>query len=173
MYRQYDPLYPASSGSVTRAQRPVCPHTVNKIDTIAPQPSHTVICTNDYWQLQEHRRRYEQLGSNKFLYLARLIRTKSSSAKVVSFDELPEGVVTGNALISFSIDGNRSETRSLYHWNYPTHARGVPMRSLLGITLLGMRAGQRAKVVDREDTTAEVQVLAVHAPLCQSGTHCV
>lgn len=172
MNRQCATPYPASAGNFTRAQGPAGPSTASKIDSAGFYPFQAVISVDDYWQLQEHRRRYEQIGNRRSLYLASLIRTKSLNAKVVSFDELPEGVVTGNALVSFSTGRNRPETRSLYHWNYPTHGRGLPMRSLLGLTLIGMQAGQRAKVLDLENEVADVQVLAVHAPICQSRTAC-
>ena len=72
--------------------------------------------TYDYWQLNEHRRRFQDIGTAPFLRLAQLIRAKMADAEVVGTADVGPGVVTGDARVSFAIEAGRPQTRTLYHW---------------------------------------------------------
>jgi regulator of nucleoside diphosphate kinase len=75
----------------------------------------------------------------------RLIRSKLTNARVVLSRDVEPDVATGGSRIAFSIDGAPSIVRVLAHW-----AEGRPpsdslaVHSLVGATLLGMRAGQHS-----------------------------
>ena len=126
-----------------------------------------VLSRDDYWQLNEHRRRCEELGGVSFARLARVIRAKLLGAWVIETEDVPADVVTGTSRATFVLDHHRPVTRQLYHWDYPgDESRPMPIGSILGITLIGLAVGQRKHVVDGNCETGELQVLAVH----QHGT---
>jgi transcription elongation GreA/GreB family factor len=84
------------------------------------------------------------------------------AAAVVDSDQLAPDVVTGTARITFALDRQPAETRVLYHWSYPDDAhRRLRVGSPLGVTLIGMTAGQSSGWLDRSGTPRNVQVLSV------------
>lgn len=127
------------------------------------RPIRAQLGTHDYWQLNEHRRRFESIGTAPFMRLARLIRAKLADADVVDEREIGPDLVTGASRVSFAIDAARPQTRQLYQWAYPEHDRSrLAVGTFLGATLIGMRVGQRMDLLDSEDVLGRVQVLAVH-----------
>lgn len=130
-------------------------------DVAALRPIRAILGRTDYWRLNEHRRRYESLGSPLLMRLARLIRAKMLDATVVDPDQLPPDVVTGTSLVTFAI-GRRQETRLLYHFDYEDHRRNqLHVGTFPGVTLIGMRVGQRMRLLDGSGVAGEVRVLAV------------
>lgn len=163
MYRQLRARGPVGSGGPSHECAPGACTDPQTSDIAALRPIRAVLSARDYWQLQEHRRRCEDLGGALFLRLARLIRAKMEDAHVPSAADLPPQTVTGGSRVCFAISGQRSQTRTLYHWGYPDRARHrLPVGSFLGITLIGMTKGQRATLLDAEGIAGEVMVLAVH-----------
>lgn len=130
------------------------------------RPIRSVLGSQDFWQLQEHRRRCEALGGALFLRLGRLIRAKMVDAHIVGLSEVPSNVVTGGSRIAYAIGNGRSEIRTLYHWGYSdTDRQRLPVGGFLGVTLIGMAAGQRATLLDSEGIAGEVTVLSIiHQP---------
>ncbi|PTE19940.1 hypothetical protein C5F48_20220 [Cereibacter changlensis JA139] len=127
------------------------------------RPARALLSRHDYWQLNEHRRRCEELGGPRFARLARLIRAKLLDARVTEAGDLAADVVTGTSRATFVLDHQRPETCQLYHWYYPGDgSRPMPVGSFLGVTLIGLAVGQRRRFVDGNRATGEVQVLAVH-----------
>jgi len=121
-----------------------------------------VLSRHDYWQLNEHRRRSEELGGERFMRLARLIRAKLQDALVTERDDLPADVVSGTSRVTYAVDHGYPETRLLYHWDYPGHElRPLPVASLLGVALIGMADGQRRPLIDGQGDAEEVLVLGV------------
>lgn len=134
-------------------------------DVSALRPIRARLGTHDYWQLNEHRRRFQDIGTAPFLRLARLVRAKMADAEVVDTRDVGPGVVTGDSRVSFAIDAGRPQTRTLYHWTYPEHDRSrLAVGTFLGVTLIGLRAGQTMRLLDSEDVLGTVQILAVHGP---------
>ena len=162
MRRYLEFLHPIGPGEflkhhATISVAPTC-------DIAALRPIRASLSTQDYWQLTEHRRRCEDLGGPLFMRLSRLIRAKLADAEVVSSDELASDVVTGRARVSFTVDRRRPETRTLYHWGYPDRERNrLPVGTFLGVTLIGMSAGQHMRLLDGTGVAGDLQVLAVHA----------
>ncbi|MCC5986068.1 MAG: hypothetical protein JJT95_00195 [Pararhodobacter sp.] len=162
MRRRLDALRPGGAGDIPDHQRDTQGEAA--CDIAALRPFRAVLAYHDYWDLQEHRRRCEDLGGALFMRLARLIRAKSADALVINDDEIPPDTVTGTARVAFAIDRHRPETRTLYHWGFPDRARcRLPVCTFLGVTLIGMSVGQRAPLLDAKGVVGEVQILAVHA----------
>lgn len=132
------------------------------VDVAALRPIRAVLGRDDYWRLNEHRRRMEALGSPMSRQLARLIRAKLLDATVVDPDQLAPSVVTGTARVTFAIDGRRPQTRVLYHWDYADGVRNrLHVGTFLGVTLIGMTVGQRMRLVTGTDQAGALLVLAV------------
>ncbi|MFD2816760.1 hypothetical protein ACFSYD_23760 [Paracoccus aerius] len=53
-------------------------------DIAALRPIRARLGTYDYWQLNEHRRRFQDIGTAPFLRLAQLIRAKMADAEVIT-----------------------------------------------------------------------------------------
>lgn len=131
-------------------------------DIAALRPLRAILCRRDYWLLNEHRRRYEDLGGPAFVRLAQLIRAKMSDATVVSDDEPYPDIVTGTSRVFFTLDGGRLKTRLLYHHNYPEGERSrLPVGTFLGATLIGMTVGQHMPLLSEDGIEGELQVLRV------------
>lgn len=157
---------PSGAGSL-----PECRPASGAGDEIAAlRPIRAILGRTDYWRLNEHRRRYESLGSPLLLRLARLIRAKMLDATVVDPDQLPPDAVTGASLVTFAI-GQRRETRLLYHFDYADHRRNqLHVGTFPGVTLIGMRVGQRMRLLDGSGVAAgEVRVLAVEPDSATGG----
>lgn len=150
--------WPAADGDIPHD--PLCPQAPCPPGTGAQNnPANAMLSRYDYWQLNEHRRRSEELGGT---LLARLIRAKMLAAAVVDSDQLSADVVTGSARITFALDRQPAETRVLYHWSYPDDAhRRLRVGSPLGVTLIGMSAGQSSGWLDGSGTPRSVHVLSV------------
>lgn len=142
---------------------PDCPGgTPGGADLAGLRPIRAVLGREDYWQMNAHRRRCEELGSPLFLRLARLIRAKMRDATVVEPDALGPSVVTGTSRVTFAMDKCRPETRVLYHWGYCDRARNrMHVGTFLGVTLIGMTVGQRMRLLNASGVAGELQVLAV------------
>jgi hypothetical protein len=139
-------------------------------DITALRPVRGRLSTNDYWQLNELRRRFQDVGSAPFLRLAQLIRAKMADAEVVATGDVGPDVVTGESRVRFMIGVGRPLTRTLYHWTYPEHdLTRLAVGTYLGVTLIGLRVGQSMPLLDSEDVLGTVNVLAVqsHRASCQ------
>lgn len=134
-------------------------------DIAALRPIRARLGTYDYWQLNEHRRRFQDIGTAPFLRLAQLIRAKMADAEVVGTADVGLGEVTGASRVSFTIEGGRPQTRTLYHWSYPEHDRSrLAVGTYLGVTLIGLRVGQGMRLLDSEDVLGTVRVLEIQDP---------
>lgn len=162
MRRYLDALRPDGAGRFLEHHRHA--RGERTCDIAALRPIRAVLTSHDYWELQEHRRRCEELGGDLFLRLARLIRAKTADALVANDDDLPPDTVTGTARVTFAVERRRPEMRTLYHWGYPDRARNrLPVGTFLGVTLIGMPAGHRARLLDAKGVVGEVQIIAVHS----------
>lgn len=130
--------------------------------------SPSVLSRHDYWQLNEHRRRCEELGAPRAVRLARLIRAKLLGAWVTETADLPPDVVAGTSRATFVLDHKRPETRQLYHWDYPGDQKSpLPVRSFLGIALIGMTVGQCQRFPAGNHEPSRLHLLGV----LHEGTH--
>ena len=115
----------------------------------------------DRRHLEDHLRRSEMAGQP---FLPHILHHKITSS--TSLDEpVPEDVVTGGCRVTYAIDGGPAESGLLVHRARTGAVSGViPVSSLLGATLIGMRIGQRAPLLSLDGTIASVLVLGVAHP---------
>lgn len=126
------------------------------------RPIDSRLCTYDYWQLNEHRRRLETVGTASSLRLSRLIRAKLNDAEVIEDVRFSSGIVAGGSLVRFAISGSRPQLRRLYHWRYPENdCSRLAVNTFLGVSLIGMSVGQRTYLLDDVQELRTLEVLAV------------
>lgn len=131
-------------------------------DIAALRPIRAILSRRDYWQLNDHRRRCEDLGGTMSIRLAHLLRAKMSDATVVNDGDRYPDIVSGTSRVTFSLEGRRIETRVLYHRDYPEDERSrLHVGTFLGATLIGMTVGQHASLLSEEGAVGDLQVLRV------------
>lgn len=89
--------------------------------------------------------------------LAHLVRTKLSHARLVLPADVGEDVATLNSRVVFSVDRRPDEMRVLVHAdNHYALGQGLGIDTVLGATLLGMRAEQDAILLHADGTAGHV-----------------
>lgn len=92
-------------------------------------------------------------------FLGHVLRHKVSASQPEP-DSVYDGVVTGSSRVTYSIDGGPARTGLLNHRARSDAGSGViPVCSLLGAALIGMRVGQRAPFLREDGTIASLMVL--------------
>lgn len=106
------------------------------------RPLHCCLTCEDYSRLESHLYTSSVSSSSPVL---RLLRVKLADAIVVPADTVGEDVATINSRLIYVVDGCRSDCRVLVtDENDLGVGFNLPVTTLLGATLLGMRNGQRA-----------------------------
>lgn len=113
------------------------------------------LTSRDYTLLEGHLYRLGEDGPQPLL--ARLIRTRLSHARVVLTGDVDADVATGDSRVVISVDGRPDESRLLVHWD-DSRVTGDTLRvaTLLGVTVLGMRAGQEARLLRADGSLGRV-----------------
>lgn len=98
-------------------------------------------------------------------FLAHVLHHKLSSCRAVSASQADSDVVIGGCHVSYAIDGGPAQSGLLVHRARAGAAPGViPVSSLIGATLIGMRVGQRAPLLCEDGTIVSLCVLNVTPP---------
>lgn len=118
----------------------------------------------DRAQLQRHLRQCETARRPSSSLLTAALKRKISGARALG-NARPDDAVTGGCVVSFSIDDGPLRSGLLVHRARPGVGGGViPVSSVLGATLIGMRVGQDAAMVCDDGSRATVHVAQVEAP---------
>lgn len=124
------------------------------------------LTSRDYTLLEARLYQRAEEESGEHMLLLRLIRSKLTNARVVLSRDVELDVATGGSRIAFSVDGAPSIERVLAHWaegRAPSDT--LSTHSLLGATLLGMRAGKQSLVPRRDVPFGTVRLEGVvHQP---------
>jgi regulator of nucleoside diphosphate kinase len=118
------------------------------------------LTSRDYTLLEGHLLRMGDSDSGAEPVLAALIRAKLARARVVLSADVDPDVATGGSRIVYSADEGPEQRRTLVHWDSPGEDP-LPVASLLGATLLGMRVGQLALVPRHDGGASRVSLVAV------------
>ncbi len=112
----------------------------------------------DRRQLESHLRRSKSVGQP---FLTHVLHNKIRSSISCS-ENIPADVVTGGCRVIYSIDGAPAQSCLLSHRaRMGAVSDVIPVSTLLGATLIGMRIGQRAPLLCLDGTVATVSVLGV------------
>ncbi len=124
----------------------------------------TILPESDHRQLQQLLRRCERDGFSGTELLAYVLRHKIMAIAPVRYFHDGD-LVTVGCQVSYSVDGGSVETGLLFHRARSAMAGGaIPVSSLLGATLIGMRVGQRAPLLNEDGTIGSVAVLGLAQP---------
>ncbi len=97
--------------------------------------------------------------------LCALVRAKLAAARIVLSDDIEPDRARGGSRVVYSVDGGPPMSHLLAHWRHDTAAETIlPVTSIPGITLLGMRAGQRMPFVRSDGSWGSVRLEAVLPP---------
>lgn len=127
-------------------------------------PDWAEIPENDFRQLRRHLEACERTRAPAWTLLAHVLLHKIMSM-TPSDEAWHAGLATGGSTITFSIDGQPPRTGLLLHeaQSGPGIAT-IPVASLLGATLIGMRVQQRAPLLNEDGSIGSVLVLGVVQP---------
>ena len=126
------------------------------------RPIDCCLTCKDYTLLEGHLINALAAEWSYYPLLVRLIRTKLADARVILSDDMDQDVATGNSRVVFSLDGKHDDSRVLMHWDHaPMVGFGLRINTLLGATLLGMRAGQSAPLLRADGTFGYVNLKQV------------
>ncbi|MDR6266645.1 hypothetical protein [Roseobacter sp. N2S] len=118
----------------------------------------------DRAQLQRHLRQCESARRPSSSVLTAVLKRKISGARALG-NARPDDAVTGGCVVSYSIDDGPLRSGLLVHRARPGVGGGViPVSSVLGATLIGMRVGQGALMLCDDGSRAMVHVAQVDAP---------
>lgn len=103
--------------------------------------------------------------------LARLARKKLASARMVLSGDIEPDRAKGGSRVVYAVDGKPSAPQILSHWRHEALTESIlPVISVLGLSLLGMKAGQRMPLPRSDGSVGEVSLQAV-LPLSSVGPH--
>lgn len=121
----------------------------------SPVPDH------DYHRLIAYHRQCDGSGEPVSVLLSHVIRHKLMTLKPVKNLDLAD-MVTGGRQLEYTIDRGPVQNGLLTHCARWEQTAGViPAYSILGVTLIGMRAGQRAPLLCENGSVRSVTVLRV------------
>jgi hypothetical protein len=109
------------------------------------------------WLIAEDARRLRE-----HLAHCATVRAKLADAVICDPRQVGPDVATGYSLVIYAVDGLAPQSQVLSHWRYPIRGGfGLSICTLLGATLLGMKAGQRSPILRADGTSATVQLLGI------------
>ncbi|WP_341864196.1 hypothetical protein [Gymnodinialimonas sp. 57CJ19] len=116
----------------------------------------------DYLKLQEHLEAFEGTSHRGATLLRYVLANKLMNARP-AVDMSDRDVVVGGSLVTYAIDSGASYMGLLTHRARAGASSGViPVASLLGATLIGMRKGERAALLCEDGSIARLRVTYVN-----------
>lgn len=133
-----------------------------KIDTLRMQKTGILrtfpLRDDDCQQLQRH---LKQPDIAQRPFLDHVLRHKITASRPTR-GEVPKDVVTGASCVSYALDGGPAQIGFLSHRaTNGAHSGVIPVCSLLGATLIGMRVGERAPLLHEDGAISSLTVLSV------------
>ena len=112
------------------------------------RPFKCCLTAKDYSLLESRLTELRARNTDPARLLARFMRAKLADAEVVLPGDVAATVATTNSRIVYAVDEGAPSVAVLVHWEH-TVARDftLPITTLLGATLLGMREGQQAPLL--------------------------
>ncbi|ETA50160.1 hypothetical protein P279_21120 [Rhodobacteraceae bacterium PD-2] len=127
----------------------------------ALRPIRSVLSPRDFRRLQELRRQCAAIEGGVFPLLSHLIRAKLQDAQVLYPAEEGGPIATLGSCVTFSIRGTAPLSRTLSDEGFAQDQAGIPIKTFLGVTLLGMTVGQRVPLLNADGTTEALELVAI------------
>jgi hypothetical protein len=123
-----------------------------------------ILPADDYRQLQRHLAACESARPPGWAMLAHVLHHKIMTVEPVPTPQV-NGMVTDGCKVTYSVDDGPPQIGLLTQRARSGQDNGViPVSSLMGATLIGMRIGQRAPLPSVDGTVYTVTVLGVLHP---------
>ncbi|GAB1478627.1 hypothetical protein MASR2M74_11750 [Paracoccaceae bacterium] len=121
-----------------------------------------ILSKRDRRALAEHILRADKIGTGAFAMLTRLLSQKLLYATVLDDDKVSCAIAVGGSRITYAIDELEPEAGQLFHHDeYALGQNGIHVGSLLGATLIGMKAGSTGPFLQADGTFRKVRLLSV------------
>lgn len=130
--------------------------------TLCDAAVHCVLTKTDRRALAEHVLRADKVGTGAFAMLTRLLSQKLLYATVRDDDKISAAAAAGGSRVTYAIDDLETQTGQLFHYDeYALGQNGIHVGTLLGATLIGMKAGSRAPFLQADGSFRSVRLLSV------------
>ena len=130
----------------------------------APQYCDCVLTSRDYTLLEGWLIRTVESELEVDPVLMALVRAKLAASRIVLSGDVEPDRVRGGSRVVYTLDGEAPRSQLLAHWRSgPAAERILPITSILGISLLGMRPRQRVPLVKSDGSIGGVWLDAVSA----------
>lgn len=128
----------------------------------APQYCDCVLTSRDYTLLEGWLIRAIESEVEVDPVLMALVRAKLAASRIVLSGDVEPDRVSGGSRVVYTLDGEAPSSQFLAHWRSGPVAESIlPIISILGISLLGMRARQRVPLVKSDGSIGGVWLEAV------------
>ena len=121
-----------------------------------------VLTKADRRALVDHIQRADMIGTGAFEMLARLLGMKLLYATVLDDGKINPKAATGGSRGTYTIDDEERQTGRLFHYDeFAEEDIGIHVGSLLGATLIGMKADTRVPFLQADGTFRRAHLLSV------------
>lgn len=121
-----------------------------------------ILTKTDRRALVDHILHADKIGTGAFAMLTRLLSQKLLYATVLKDDNACAATATGGSRVSYVIDELEPQSGQLFHHDeYALGQNGIHVGSLLGATLIGMKAGTRGPFLQADGTFRSLRLLSV------------
>ena len=112
--------------------------------------------------LADHILRADKIGTGAFAMLTRLLSQKMLHATVLERDQTCAATAAGGSRVTYAIDDLDVQSGQLYHHDeYALGQNGIHVGTLLGATLIGMKAGTSGPFLQADGSFRTVRLLGV------------
>lgn len=150
-----------NSGQSKRIEEPL-PFQKEGYAALCDLSVHCVLTKADRRALAEHIVRADKVGTGAFEMLTRLLSQKLLYATVREDDKIGAATAAGGSRVTYAIDDQEPQSGQLFHHDeYALGQNGIHVGTLLGATLIGMKAGNRAPFLQADGSFRSVRLLSV------------
>lgn len=122
----------------------------------------SVLTKTDRRAVVDHILRADKVGTGPFAMLARLLGLKLLYASVLDDAKIGTQTVAGGSRVVYAVDDLQPQSGRLFHYDeFAEEDTGIHIGSLLGATLIGMKAGTRGPFLQADGTFRRVHLLSV------------
>ncbi len=122
----------------------------------------SVLTKNDRRALVDHILRADKIGTGPLAILSRLLGLKLLYASVLDDGKIDTKAAAGGSQVTYAVDNLQPVSGRLYHHDeFSVEENGIHVGSLLGATLIGMKAGTQGPLLQPDGTFSRVQLLSV------------
>jgi hypothetical protein len=121
-----------------------------------------LLTKTDRRTLADHIQHADRIGTGVHVMLARLLGQKLLYAPVVEDDKIGASIAASGSRVTYAIDELEARSGRLRHDDgHGLGQSGIPVATLLGATLIGMKAGARAPFLQADGSFRTVSLLDV------------